>query len=219
MKNSYTIYWAGDLFDFKDLCGNVALALAIEEASEGKFLPRLPQDSESNSQRSTDIRDRDLELLFSCDLAVFNFDGTDLDSGTVLEFAYAKMLDIPTALLRSDFRNGGDQTAGTDPWNLMCSGYPRSESVLISGMNLYHQLRSDATHRELPALMCRHIAAKVIDALKRQCAAPSLFGGDAARAVGIYRWAAESCGPTFRKIMTDGKIDEIIDRKKRAGLL
>ena len=76
-----------------------------------------------------DIRNQDLKQVMACDLALFNFDGTDLDSGTVVEFMMAKVLDIPSVLLRSDFRASGDQEREGDDWNLMCSFYPRSKKV------------------------------------------------------------------------------------------
>ena len=42
-QNSFTIYFAGDLFDHKDLTANLLLADAIRRASEGRYQPILPQ--------------------------------------------------------------------------------------------------------------------------------------------------------------------------------
>jgi len=42
--------------------------------------------------------------LLNCDLALFNFDGPELDLGTVVEFLFAKFADIPALILRMDFR-------------------------------------------------------------------------------------------------------------------
>ncbi|MBE6375227.1 MAG: hypothetical protein E7050_02070 [Lentisphaerae bacterium] len=58
------VYWAGDLFNFKDLLGNRMLADRFNTLAEGRWQAVLPQDSESNSSRSQSIRDDDLELLF-----------------------------------------------------------------------------------------------------------------------------------------------------------
>ena len=82
-----------------------------------------------------DIRDQDIVTLIGCDLALFNFDGPELDSGTVTEFMFAKFADIPSLLLRTDFRRAGDQ--GEDPWNLMLSFYPRTRTLCLNSMEIY----------------------------------------------------------------------------------
>ena len=114
MAAAMRIYHAGDLFDFKHLSGNRLLSDAVQKVSHGFYQTILPQDTEGNQLRNTSIRNGDLELVMSCHLALFNFDGTDLDSGTVVEFMITKMLDIPCVLLRTDFRNAGDQTVSSD---------------------------------------------------------------------------------------------------------
>ena len=84
MKDALKIYFAGDLFNHKDLTGNAALASRLTAASGNRWKVLLPQDSESNCARAVEkIRNRDLELLFQCDVLVANFDGQELDSGTV----------------------------------------------------------------------------------------------------------------------------------------
>lgn len=141
---SRQVYWAGDLFNFKDLIGNRILADRFNKLACGRWIARLPQDSESNSSRAENIRDDDLELLFTSDAVVANFDGTDLDSGTVVEFCFAKFLDLPTVLLRTDFRKNGDSAAETaDPWNLMCSGYPRTLIHCLHSMKELHSKTLD----------------------------------------------------------------------------
>ena len=87
-----------------------------------------------------DIRDIDIVTLIGCDLALFNFDGPELDSGTVTEFMFAKFADIPSLLLRTDFRRGGDQ--GEDPWNLMMSFYPRTRTLCLNSMEIYKKASS-----------------------------------------------------------------------------
>jgi nucleoside 2-deoxyribosyltransferase len=120
----FSIYFAGELFNAKHLIGNSALAAAIERQSNGEFICRLPQTLEQRSTSAQQIRDQDLETLIDSDVAIFNFDGTEIDSGTVVEFMVAKFADIPSLLLRTDFRRGGDQ--GEEPWNQMMSFYPRT---------------------------------------------------------------------------------------------
>ena len=69
-----TVYFAGDLFDAKDLGGNLMLAQAIEEVSDNRYKIFLPQDSECEvKERSAQsIRDQDFRLLFNCDVLVAN---------------------------------------------------------------------------------------------------------------------------------------------------
>ena len=138
---TFTVYFAGDLFDHKHLAGNAILAEAIDRRSAGRYACVVPQDLEQASERMVDIRNQDLKQVMACDLALFNFDGTDLDSGTVVEFMMAKMLDIPSVLLRSDFRASGDQEREGDDWNLMCSFYPRSKKVQFNAMAWYQDAR------------------------------------------------------------------------------
>ena len=77
-------------------------------------------------------------------MALFNFDGSDLDSGTVVEFVYAKLLDIPAVILRTDFRGGGDQDTDGDAWNLMASFYPRTRNVTLNAMAWYQEERRES---------------------------------------------------------------------------
>ncbi|KAI7528415.1 hypothetical protein KC331_g15752 [Hortaea werneckii] len=148
---SYTYYHAGPLFSIADLHTNTLLASAIARHSHGKFHPILPQDLEQRGDVTPHgIRDKDLRALLSCDLALFTYDGAELDSGTVVEFMMAKFADVPAVILRSDFRGGGDQHPsqqqkengkGKDgagqPWNLMSSFWPRTEAVVIDAMLEY----------------------------------------------------------------------------------
>ena len=93
------------------------LADYIEKLSGSKYQCYVPQDFEQPTHRGVDIRNVDLKAVMSCDFGLFNFDGPDIDSGTVVEFMMAKFLDIPAVILRSDFRSSGDSERGN--WNLM----------------------------------------------------------------------------------------------------
>ncbi|MGJ8672326.1 nucleoside 2-deoxyribosyltransferase [Rubritalea sp.] len=139
----YTFYFAGELFSQKHLLGNAMLAKAIYDQSNGKYLPILPQDLEFRDTSPQAIRDQDLVSLIQSDLALFHFDGPELDSGTVVEFMTAKFADIPAVVLRTDFREAGDQDGKGDPWNLMCSFYPRTETVLSAS----HSSAANAGHK------------------------------------------------------------------------
>lgn len=129
------VYFAGELFSSKHLVGNAALADAIARVSNLNFTCILPQTLEDREMSAHDIRDKDIVTLIGCDLALFNFDGPELDSGTVVEFMFAKFADIPSLLLRTDFRRAGDQ--GDDPWNLMMSFYPRSRTLFLNSLEIY----------------------------------------------------------------------------------
>ncbi len=137
MKNPLSFYFAGDLFDSKHLVGNALLAEEIHRSSQGRFLPVLPQNLEQRDTSAHSIRDNDILCLLDCDLALFHFDGSELDSGTVVEFMFAKFADIPSVVVRSDFRAKGDQEL--HPWNLMASYYPRTEVLLLDAMALYQR--------------------------------------------------------------------------------
>ncbi len=104
MNTVFKVYFAGSLFNHKDIIGNALLASHINQHSEGRYQCILPQDLEQTTGKSVDIRNQNLKQVIECDLAIFNFDGTELDSGTVVEFMLAKFLDIPSVIIRSDFR-------------------------------------------------------------------------------------------------------------------
>ncbi|GIT63114.1 MAG: hypothetical protein Ct9H300mP21_06600 [Pseudomonadota bacterium] len=57
------------------------------------FLCVVPQHLEQSTNRSIDIRNNDLSEVVKADLILLNFDGTGLDSGTVIEFLFAKALE------------------------------------------------------------------------------------------------------------------------------
>lgn len=182
------IYYAGDLFDAKHLIGNVLIGSAINRISNGRYLSDLPQDSEVQQQRGKAIRDSDLWRLIGADVALFNFDGTDLDSGTVVEFVYAKAADIPSVIIRTDFRAAGD--AEDVPWNLMAGYYPRTENLLLHAMEIYRDALGDDPVGT-PAATERYatlIAEKVVPALDRVVAMPPILPAEDAEAV--YKWLA-----------------------------
>ena len=214
------IYFAGDLFDSKDLGGNLMLADAIDRYAEGRYQVMLPQNGECEVQERTSqsIRDADFELLFNCDVIVANFDGPDLDSGTVVEFCFAKMLDMPAVLLRTDFRDGGDKTLPDgSPWNLMCSHYPRTENLHINGMVLYHECKAQTI---LPADFLNNyynrIAEKIVAALDRVVAEPAWLEGH--RLMEQYKSTVRSIGGTLPKRLPKVRLREIIDSKVASGI-
>ncbi len=198
------IYWGGDLFDHKDLTGNLLLADAVKKVSAGRYLPVLPQESEEDNERALNIRDCDYDLLLSCDVMLANFDGPDLDSGTVAEFLFARMLDYPAVLLRTDFRKSGESAASPDPWNLMCSGFPRTKSRIIHAMELMHE----AKMRNPDWIGCYHtsIAELLVQDLDEVCATASVFSPEELPL--IYRNVIRAAGGNLPRIWPEEKIRE-----------
>jgi nucleoside 2-deoxyribosyltransferase len=163
---SLSVYFAGELFNAKHLLGNAGLAAAIQRRSNRQFVCVLPQTMESREEGAHFIRDEDLEHLICSDLSIFNFDGSEIDSGTVVEFLVAKFADIPALLLRTDFRRGGDQ--GQDPWNLMLSFYPRTKTCCLDSMALYKTALAQGQDPSSAAdWMLDQIAAQVVKELEQ----------------------------------------------------
>ena len=214
-----TVYFAGDLFDAKDLGGNLMLAQAIEEVSDNRYKIFLPQDSECEvKERSAQsIRDQDFRLLFNCDVLVANFDGCDLDSGTVVEFCFAKMMDIPTLLLRTDFRDGGDSTLpDTPPWNLMASHFPRTAILHLNAMQLYHECGNINGVQQRLGAYYNTIAEKVVSELDKVTARSSwLNKADVDLAL---LNAVKSIGGGDGELFSAEEILNIIRRKHSSGL-
>lgn len=226
MKNQpLTIYFAGGLFTLKDLLGNAALATAIEEASSGKLQCILPQALEQRETTPRSIRNNDLAQVMRCDLGLFHFDGTELDSGTVVEFMVAKFLDIPSVIVRSDFRASGD---GGDPWNLMASFYPRTKNILVDSMAMYqNHLRKTGVTALMPEAAAysttaclsagRDLAAQIVAAFNEVIAMPSTMQPTHREAV--YEWIVRAVGGEFEKLISIQSARELSTVKTQKGLL
>jgi len=163
-------------------------------------------------------------MLINSDVAIFNFDGPDLDSGTVVEFVFAKMLDIPSVLVRTDFRIAGDQGGNGDPWNLMCSGYPRTESLSLNAMAEYHSMLGRTNENEiLPELqiakLYEKIASLIIDRLDKAVSYTSLFSGNKDAAVEMYSRVIAGCGSDLDKVITPDVINNIVSEKLSKELI
>jgi nucleoside 2-deoxyribosyltransferase len=164
-ENGYTVYLAGELFDLKHLAGNALLSESLSAVSNGRYRPVLPQDIELPSLEPKVIRDMDYAALLGCDAAIFQFDGSDLDSGTVAEFMTAKFADIPSVLLRTGFRRSGDRNS--NPWNLMCDSFPRTESVVVDTMVLYSKEMEKGwmLGSEVTKVVAYQVAAQLVEKL------------------------------------------------------
>ena len=176
-QRSLNVFFAGELFNLKHLIGNSYLAEAIYEKSHGRYLCALPQDFDPRGTAPRTIRDHHIRSLVGCDLALFSFDGPDLDSGTLAEFMIAKFADLPSVILRSDRRGAGGRTS---QWNPMANYFPRTIILTLDGLASYkailrkRQRRLDEVmrlagqHSSADAQrMCDEVAASVVRALDR----------------------------------------------------
>ncbi len=199
----FSIYFAGDLFDQKHITGNLLLARQIEHKSSERYTCILPQNWEGKVYKNTiDIRNKDIAAIINADMVLFNFDGTDLDSGTVVEFMIAKMLDIPAVILRTDCRVGG--YLNNEDWNLMVNGFPRCAIVKHSALFVYNQLGLDIMHNL--------IADSVINAFENLLLEKSLFYS-AQEMFYAYKHIIKLCGSDLDQLITDSDLKRIIDHK------
>lgn len=228
-QKSLTVYFASELFSLKHLIGNAYLAEAIYEKSHGRYLCVLPQNLEQRATTAQSIRDNDIRTLLECDVGLFNYDGTELDSGTVVEFMFAKFADIPAVILRSDFRHGGDQRG--DPWNLMTSFYPRTASVIMDSLGLYKAkmkrrgqvpldeiVRLAGQHSSADAqLMCEHVAEACVRALDRVIAIEPVMPKHLREEV--YHWLAMMPGFRGKEKALRRDLERILEQKIDRDLL
>ncbi|EXJ84960.1 hypothetical protein A1O3_05635 [Capronia epimyces CBS 606.96] len=189
---TYTYYHAGPLFTIAELHNNVLLSQAINKQSSGKFIPILPQDLEQRDLSPHSIRDQDICALLSSDLALFTYDGAELDAGTVVEYMVSKMADVPTVILRTDFRGAGDQGTTGDPWNLMSSCWPRTVGVTVNAMLAYKASLSKALDQGQETTAGEHmieaVAQKVIDGFEQVLKEPPRLPKELRE--GVYQWLA-----------------------------
>ena len=214
--NNIQFYFAGELFDLKHLSGNVMFAAAIEQSSGGRYHTNLPQDLEQGRSPPPHSRSRYSDSLES-DLAVFNYDGPELDSGTVVEYMFAKFADIPSVLIRTDFRGGGDQEHF--PWNLMTSFYPRTEVLLFDALAVYKEKRAllNGDSTAASAAMIDAFAEAVVGAFDKVIAQPPVL--PSADRETVYRWLSvlPGYGDTFPN--ADELVRKAMERKEKKGLL
>ena len=209
-----SVYFAGELFSAKHLAGNAGLAAAIQRLSAGQISCVLPQTLENRGEGAHFIRDEDLENLMTSDLALFNFDGCEIDSGTVVEFMVAKFTDIPALLLRTDFRRGGDQDEA--PWNLMLSFYPRTRVCCLDSMALYKAGLGGGLDPVTAAdSMLDEIAMRLIPELHSLSQTQPILPSDSVDS--IHDWIVRF--PGFRSPETVIRIREALARRRRRTIL
>ena len=218
MPEQNSVYFAGDLFNHKDLTGNLLLAEAIERESSGRYVCILPQHLEQSTSRSIDIRNNDLSKIVIADLILVNFDGTELDSGTVIEFLFAKAIDVPAVILRSDFRSAGDQERG-DPWNLMCSGYPRTGKLTLNAMAWYQEAwgKGGGTAAVLERFYSK-LSKAIITEFGNVYNEPSLIDSQQMLR-NVYEWGLRFPGKGFSDLFTEQELESLLEKKQKKALL
>lgn len=217
---SLRLYMAGPLFDHKDLIGNALLAASLERIAAGCYSCVLPQDFEVASQRAVDIRNYDLQQLITCDAILCNFDGSELDAGTVVEFMVAKFLDMPAVLLRSDFRAAGDQDKDADPWNLMCSFYPRTHVAQCNALAWYQEARrAGGTLTDSIERFYQRLATFVMTHVEAVCHEPSLPKDQKDDLERLYQWVLTFPGSGFADLCSDPSfIARVVAARRARGL-
>ncbi|HEV7401989.1 MAG TPA: nucleoside 2-deoxyribosyltransferase [Chthoniobacteraceae bacterium] len=227
-STTYTFYFGGELFSAKHLYGNAALAEAIFVLSGGRYTALLPQHLEQREMTAQSIRDTDLRALLGCDLGLFHYDGPELDSGTVVEYMVAKFADLPSVLLRTDFRSAGDgKELGGDAWNLMSSFYPRTRVLELNSLGIYQlALGYAVAQADVPAerrgseagrMMTEEIARDVIGAFDEVLALPPALPAPLTESV--YRWLALMPGLAGAPDENTQAMLELCARKRAKGLL
>jgi hypothetical protein len=224
---SLTVFFAGELFDLKHLIGNAYLAEAIYEKSHGRYLCALPQDFDPRGKQPRAIRDHHIRTLAGCDLALFSFDGPDLDSGTLAEFMIAKFADIPAVVLRSDRRGAGGRTP---QWNPMANFYPRTAVLSLDGLGAYKAILKKR-HRKLDEVirlagqhssadaqrMCDEIAAAVVRAFDRVREMPPVMPKHLREE--IYNWLPLMPGLRGKEKPLRREFENYLERKVQRDLL
>ncbi len=220
MTDQFTIYFGGSLFNHKDLIGNALLAEYIEKCSQNRYRCCLPQNVEQHQTTALAIRNQDLVKVIECDMGLFHFDGTELDAGVVVEYMLAKFLDIPTVILRSDFRTCGEKEIGGEDWNFMCSFYPRSRIVQLNAIQSYQgAVERSQNLEQVLNTYCSGIANLIIENLDAVRTERPLNEGDRERIKALYEWALKFPGGDIEKLVTDNDfIDQIVANKIRKGL-
>ena len=232
---SYTVYAAGGLFTQHELATNVLIKDAVWRLSNERFQLVLPQSREIQGLDRPDvvayIRNTDLLEIVKADIIVVRFDGLELDSGTVVEFALAKSLGKPTVILRCDFRRLYGKGL-SEPYNLMVKNWPRTVEVHIDAYLTYADLLAKeleavgectafqtTIQAELNAVYkgIDEIAQRVIDGLEAVVRMKSPYPPEYQEIV--YEASRYSPGSGFDQLLTEDELCEITQRLRENATL
>jgi nucleoside 2-deoxyribosyltransferase len=232
----YTVYSAGGLFTQDELATNIMIKEAVWRLSDGKFQLFLPQSKELQELDKHDnvqayIRNVDFLEIVKADIILVRFDGSELESGTVVEFVMAKSLGKPTVILRCDFRRL-HSTGFTEPYNLMVKNWPRCVDVHLDSYALWADIFAEACQDQsqadpFQAMMkaelstiqksVDEIAKQVIAGLQAVLEMESPYPPDYREAA--YRASRFYPGSGFDQLLTADELSEIIQRLRKNGTL
>ncbi|MBU1007770.1 hypothetical protein KKA53_01690 [Candidatus Dependentiae bacterium] len=114
----------------------------------------------------------------------------------------AKMIDIPSVLLRTDFRMGGHGFGRS--WNLMLTDFPRSTEVMHKSIELYSKLGLEEFQKK--------VALSVIDAFDSLIVGPSLLKSYE-EILSAYSHVVKMCGGGLNETFTNDFLHELVDSK------
>jgi len=214
---------------------NVLIKEAVWRLSDGRFQLVLPQFRELLELDRPDveayIRNTDLLEVVRADILLARFDGLELDSGTVVEFAVAKSLGKPTVILRCDFR-GLSGAEWTDPYNLMVKNWPRTVDVHLHSFMLWagllteeHQALGDSATVQDTMKAELGMVQKSVDELAKQVIAglEAVIEMESpyppAYQEVMYKALPFTLGSGFDQLLTASELDEIIQRLRKNGTL
>ncbi|GHC12276.1 hypothetical protein GCM10007047_32040 [Cerasicoccus arenae] len=207
--------------------GNALLAEAISDISDHRFCSVLPQNFPEGKKSLHRVRDDKLLTLLECDLALFNFDGAEIEAGAVVEFMTAKFADIPTVILRTDSR--GQDEGEQHPWSLMMHFFPRTEVEVLNASAIYQNVFEEfpmsaaedvlieERSSEVAHTMVRVIAQAVIDAFDRVLETPSRI--EPQEAPHVYSWLARFFGAEISSEECNRILQRAMARKQNRGLI
>jgi len=231
----YTVYSAGGLFTQDELATNILIKEAVWRLSNGKFQLFLPQSRESRELDRPDVeaylRNVDLLEVVKADIVLARFDGLELESGTVVEFAMAKSLGKPTVILRCDFRRLSG-TGLSEPYNLMAKNWPRTVDIHLNSFVVWASLFAEerqalGDNEPFQATMKAELGTvqKSVDEIAKQVIAgmeavikmESPYPPEYQEVV--YKAARFSPGSGFDQLLTASELGEIIQRLRKNGTL
>ena len=231
----YMVYSAGGLFTQDELATNILIKETIWRLSNGKFQLFLPQSRELQELNRPDVeayfRNIDLLGVAKADIILARFDGLELESGTVVEFATAKYLGKPTVILRSDFRRVS--FAGfCEPYNLMVKNWPRTVEVQLNSYEIWAGIFTEerqglGASNTLQDMMKAEsgtiqksfdeVARQVIAGLEAVIEMKSPYPPEVQEVV--YQALRYSPGSGFDELLTTSELDEIMQRLRKNGSL
>jgi nucleoside 2-deoxyribosyltransferase len=229
----FTIYTAGGLFTYRELAMNLALKEAVWQLSEGRYQLILPQSEQPEGFEHPDvsiqIRNTDLWHVMRTDLLLAQFDGLELDAGTVGEYMMAKFLGKPTVILRSDSRRMKNE-GFDEPYNLMLKNYPRTVVLhldsLVDYLDRWEGVRpegelsfSEVIDLEKQAIEkgINDLAEQIIKGFDEVRQMPSPYTPEMAKEV--YRAARLLPGSGYDQLVTEEALAELIQRLEQNGTL